>query len=49
MNNTQEKPLVHFTMKQKMEEDLGAWFGFLFFFLFKKNDTQIDWFQLRFL
>lgn len=50
MNNTQEKPLVHFTMKQKIEEDLGAWFGFLFFFsYFNKTDRQIDWFQLRLL
>ena len=32
MNNTQEKPLVNFAMKRKMEEDLGAWF-FAFFFL----------------
>lgn len=37
MNNAREKPLVHFTAKQKMEEDLGAWFGFLLFFLFEKK------------
>lgn len=37
MNNAWEKLLVNFAiiLTQNMEEDLGAWFVFFFFFLFK--------------
>lgn len=46
MNNTQEKPLVNFAIKQKMEEDMGA--CFVFFLLKKKLTEGVDWFQVRF-